>query len=485
MTIYTLRNRPMNYKMYGYETSQVYRHKVLDQEGIDNQFLICQSFIHSFWWKRLASMGFNMNKVTVIPHTFSNMSDRCHTMVESDFEQLLTEPFEVVASHVGGKTYKFENYYMDTMTNSDNCVISYSKRSLNLETIERGVVTEGLFYTTDKDGNFSYFNKDGSVALSGSKFDGEFYYQLPDDDIEWYSDEELTQLYLETIVKPGDIFINDSMQDQWLELATWLEARGAQYYNVLHYDHFSAKQRLKKYDTKLPNDKFMVASPHIIHALKLHESTGDQFDPRFVHPVGVTVKTELPLDGLMSNKFMMASNLTKPKRVDMAVGVFVDLVKDGYDVQLDIYGSTLAEFLRTYPEFEGIVDTKPYSEKIVFKGTVDSDRIPRSDYLAYISCSETEMYANAMVECLAEGLIPILSHTPFTHTPVLNDLSLHHLEFDDAEGLNVAVKEVLNLSLSQRLVYSHTILNYAKANFGHEEARKTLLQFLELDVHIS
>lgn len=479
MTVYTLRNKFMNYKVYGYETSQAYRHILLDSEGIENKFIICQPFINVFWWKRLEAMGFNLANVVVVPHTFSDLSDRVHSMSEADFENSLQGSYEVVASHLGGKTYKFTDYYLDTMVNASGCVTSYSKRDFSLKTFERGIVTERLFYVTDGDGNFEYLNRDGSIALSGSKFDGACYYQLPNDEEEWYSEEELTTMYVKGIAKEGDIFLNDSMQDQWKELAQWLSDSGMSYYSFLHYDHFNAKGTLEKYDASiLPNDKFMVASPYIVEDLVSTESTGNDFKPLFVHPVGVSVKKEVP-DGIKSSKFMLASHLNKIKRVDMAVKAFIALIDKGLDISLDIYGSTLNEFESAHKEFEGILSEEPYASRIVFKGVFDSNKIPRQDYLGYISCSETEMYANALVECLAEGLIPVLSHTPYTHTPVLQGLNLLEVSgFNDEGGLVQALKNVMALSNEERADISKRVLEFANTHYSHSEARKSLLSFL-------
>lgn len=481
MVVYTIRNRIMNNRVYGYETSQVYRHRILDSEGIDNKFLICTPFMHIYWWKRLESMGFRSNNVVVIPHTFSDLSDRVHTVSESAFEETLDDKsYEIIASHQNGKTYKFAKYFLDTMVNSSGHVTNYTKRSLSLEVIETGILTDGLFYITDNFGNFQYLNRDGSTAILGSKFDGEFCYQLSEEDDDWISTEELTIMYLKDKSQADDIFINDSMQHQWLELSEWAKSNDMSYYSVLHYDHFNAKTRLERYTTELPNDKFMVASKYIIPSLLESESTGSAFQPIFVHPVGRTIKPTPDTVGLSSNKFMLAGNLTDLKRVDMAVSAFKILLETGVDVSLDIYGFTKREFLKTYPEFDtGFLDSEPYASKLVFKGMIDSDRIPRSDYLGYVSCSATEMYANALVECLAEGLIPVLSNTEFTHTPILQELGLL-TAFDDVEGLISSIRYVLSLTHKERLAMSESILQYAENNFSHDEARKSLLTFLEL-----
>lgn len=309
----------MTPRVYGYETSQVYRHALLDHEGIPNKFLITKPFIQYYWWKRLEAMGFNLDNVIVLPHLFSDMSDRVHSLTVADFEATLPEHV-VLAEHNNGKTYQLSDggFYIDTTVNPDGLVLAYQKRTSSLMTVETAVCTEGIFYACDNEGNFKYLNRNGSVGLYGRLVGKQYEYRLPEDDT-WYSDADLTLVYLKGVAQVGDIFINDNMRDQWQGISEWAEKSGMKYINYLHYNHFYAQENFENYNVTLPN-KFMVANEHIIDSLRSEYGV----NPDYVHPIGVSIAKTTPL-GIQSSRFMLVGNITKAKNVNMAVEAFARL----------------------------------------------------------------------------------------------------------------------------------------------------------------
>lgn len=465
MTVYTIRNVVMTPRVYGYETSQVYRHSLLDSKGISNKFLVTKPFIQYYWWKRLEAMGFNLNNVIVLPHLFSDMSDRVHSFTVEEFEKTLPD-YVVRAEHANGKTYLLTDgdYYIDTTVNQEGFVLAYQKRTSSLMTVETAVCTEGIFYVCDKEGNFKFLNKDGSVGLYGRLVDKQYEYKFPEDDT-WYSDADLTLVYLKSVAQVGDIFINDNMQDQWLEIADWAESAGMRYISYLHYNHFYARANLEKYNVTLPN-QFMVANEQIVNLLRSEYGV----NPDYVLPIGVSVSQAPPV-GISSSKFLLVGNLSDLKHVDMAVQAFTNMP----EAQLDVYGSTQYEFSQVYPDIVA-------PDNVTFKGVVDSKLIPRSEYVGYISCSETEMFANALVESLAQGLLPILNAEPMCHAPILSSIGLDEsCGFVSVEELEQCVRFVLGLTSIDRELLSKGILRFADLKFGHDKARESLFTALRLN----
>lgn len=469
-TVHTLRPNKMNFQIYGYESTQVYRSQLLDAEGIENKFLICLPFLNVNWWVRLEVMGFNYSNVTVIPHTFSDLSDTVHSVTESDFEATLSNwgSHVVTTKHASGKTYKFEDFYIDTLIDSVGCVVKYIKRSLGLALIETAIVTEGIFGITDSSGGIKYLNRDGSVALYGKKVDTSFNFSF--DGLTWISAEDLTLLYLSSLpISSDDIFINDSLQTKWSKVVSYItEVKGARYSDFLHYNHFYGKALLNRYRTTMPDKPFMVSSPYIIGDLLDEDST---LQPFFVNPIGVSVKGSTPV-GLSSSRFLIVGNSTIEKGVDVAVRAFAQIPT----ASLDVYGFSLAEFKSNFPDIE-------VPPNVTFKGFVDSHKIPRSVYLGYVSCSITEMYANAMVEACSEGLIPILTDVDYPHRAILSDLGIsatNGFTVGSVDGLVSAVSGLLSLPLKERVSLSEEVLNYTKEKFSHEVARRNFLNYLNL-----
>ncbi|HFR3747875.1 TPA: hypothetical protein ACHVGK_000899 [Streptococcus suis] len=82
------------------------------------------------------------------------------------------------------------------------------------------------------------------------------------------------------------------------------------------------------------------------------------------------------------------------------------------------------------------------------------------------------MFANAMVECLGLGLIPILSRVDFGHNQVLEELDIYQqCGFDSVEDLVKVLKNLASLPIEDRQQLSNKILHYSQ-KFSYAEAQK-------------
>lgn len=469
MKVFTLR-RNFKRQSFGYETTQAYRHKTFNEMGISNAFLVSTPFIGVCWWKFVQSLGFDISKekFVILPHLFSDLNDRVHSVNEETFEEsilpkLTSQPSISITSGVSGKTYEFADFWLDTLLTSDGHVARFIKRNKSLKIIEESIVTNGLFYTDFKDGSFQYYRADGSIVLKGSVTGKKrtHTYNLvtkPDSEI---TEAMLIEAYLNGNANSGDLVINDQSQERDEDVLKFCQIKGLRYLDVLHFNIYYALENklLKKIQPHLPN--LLVASPHIIKDL-----ADEGISATFVPPMGIDVQDALPV-GLTSNKFLLVGNFTKDKRLDLALQAFAKLP----DLSLDIYGGTLQEYKQFYPNV-----TVP--DNVTFKGLIPTDKIPRNAYLGYLSCSASEMFGNAMVESMGVGNVPVLSNVDYAHRPVGQALGTP--VFETAEELEKVLKDLYcNTNQEEKENLSRRVLNYAKENFGEDKVKQAWLKVIE------
>ena len=94
------------------------------------------------------------------------------------------------------------------------------------------------------------------------------------------------------------------------------------------------------------------------------------------------------------------------KNVELVIEAFIELYKRGFKAQITFYGGSeerLAELQNQY-------DLPP---TIHFKGIVNE--VPYHLHQCYLSASYTELFANACVEALNQGLLALLSDVEIAH----------------------------------------------------------------------
>ncbi|HEL2219416.1 TPA: glycosyltransferase [Streptococcus suis] len=461
MTVYTVR-RFLTNQVFGYETTQSYRHKTLSKYRIPNKFLVTTPFFREQMEQRLWSMGFEPENVVILPSTYSDMDPKTFTYSFESFEQSLEVGTNLLNATQFHRTYKVIDGYLDVNMNHLGKVVRILRRNGNLKVISQTFCTEGPYFTSyhDEVSSFEYYNLDGSVAISGYyqnlKVSTAAVYILNGEEIR---EEDLVIRYLEEYGLRQDVLLNDQLQFKFPKLMHYAETNGFIYREILHYNHFHMLEVSSKYKTIIP-EKIITASPYLNQRL-----LDEGHDATFIHPVGVTVAQNYPT-GLSSNKVLLVGNFHKLKRIEMALQAFQQVP----ELELHVYGGTT-------PEITEFKNSYQIPDNVVFEGSVDSSFIPRSTYAAYLSCSKTEMYANAMVECLGVGLIPILSKVDYGHNQVLEKLD-YGTGFDTVEELIEVLRKFVAWPTDYRKQISEKVLNIAQ-EFSHEEAESALLNWLK------
>lgn len=455
MTVYTLRTW-LTDKSFGYETTQVFRQNVLNDLGIDNKLLVSTPYSAPYWREQMMYIGYNPENVVILPHLYSDIDVEVNNYRITDFEKDLLNKGIVWQSKKEQTSneilYTLETGYLNVNLNSEGFVIMFIERSLSLEFISRTTVHEKPFFTIYSDDSFEYLNKSGSIAIRGNIIKGNCNYYLNDCLV---STDDLFLQYLRKNIKPDeDIVLNDQLQAASKRIRNYCQSVGLMYRDILHYNHIEAVNSLQTYTTVLDKEIF-VASPYIIPSL-----AEEGVKAIFLPPTAVKIANDVP-KGIGSNKLLLVGNYNIGKRIAMAV----EAMKSVPELELHIFGGSLEEIQEFKKEY--IIPTN-----VIIKGFVPSESIRRNEYLAYLSCSRTEMFANAMVECLGQGLLPVLSRVDFGHNQALEELGFYdQFGFDTVEDLIKVLKDLATMTIEQRQQLSSQILDYAQ-KFSYLEARK-------------
>lgn len=104
--------------------------------------------------------------------------------------------------------------------------------------------------------------------------------------------------------------------------------------------------------------------------------------------------------------YCLVGHMGEGKNVELVIEAFIELYKRGSKAQITFYGGSeerLAELQNQY-------DLPP---TIHFKGIVNE--VPYHLHQCYLSASYTELFANACVEALNQGLLALLSDVEIAH----------------------------------------------------------------------
>lgn len=222
-----------------------------------------------------------------------------------------------------------------------------------------------------------------------------------------------TELLLDYLVEQStsdSVFILDHNMPISGKIKRFFTVTNRCLYRMIHYNallpHF-------KY-TKLSWTQTLVASEWLSERLS---------NSIFIPPVALESVAPLKhYDGI--TRWCLVGNSGKIKRSEWAIEAFRLLP----DVTLTIFGEL--------PEGVG-VDDLPFN--ITFAGNVEF--VPYEEFEGYISCSETELFANAMVEASSKGLCCLVSNTDVAHKRYAS-MDENVVLFDDQESLLSKLKEL-------------------------------------------
>ena len=175
-----------------------------------------------------------------------------------------------------------------------------------------------------------------------------------------------------------------------------MENTDKNYYEVVHENIMR--------DLRLANlrktNKYLVASEVLTDTLAKQGYDTKFLPPMFTEKVGQLRKIGPVLD------YCLVGHMGEGKNVELVIEAFIELYKRGSKAQITFYGGSeerLAELQNQY-------DLPP---TIHFKGIVNE--VPYHMHQCYLSASYTELFANACVEALSQGLLALLSDVEIAH----------------------------------------------------------------------
>jgi len=104
--------------------------------------------------------------------------------------------------------------------------------------------------------------------------------------------------------------------------------------------------------------------------------------------------------------YCLVGHMGEGKNVELVIEAFIELYKRGSKAQITFYGGTEERL----EELRNRYDLPP---TIHFKGIINE--VPYHLHQCYLSASYTELFANACVEALNQGLLALLSDVDIAH----------------------------------------------------------------------
>lgn len=323
-----------------------------------------------------------------------------HNLVLTNIENLVPNFVETL-DKFGFKNFYHSIYDLSDLARIEPCL---TKSDLNLQrvsTIEKtnegfvGLVyyedgsvecyTNALLYRLSKDNTkFELFDSQG-LLLKGDVSQPYHTYEnvrTGETDSQW----SLLVKYLAEHSTTEDKFIVDMVNEYPLQLRKFFQNTGRTLFAYTHYNILD------------PQMKFVLQNwcQNLVASPVLEERLGS-FNVKFLPPIYVDKGIERTFSSVTD--WCIVGNMTFIKRCEWAIEVFRDLPSD---YSLTIYGN-LPE---GYTE-----DNLP--KNVHFKGFVEE--VPYQNHQGYLSCSQSECFANSAVEASANGLVCLLSDVDLAH----------------------------------------------------------------------
>jgi len=424
----------MNKYSYGFETSQLSRFKVAQYLGWGYLHVLTSPQLQDGYWKdTYVKFGFLSDSLISIPNCFSDCGHDSLSVTPSDLDsifkdgEIFTQGAYVTHVKVSGSTWFFTSKPYLEMTSEDVLI---------------------------------WYNRDGSVSMKAKYFDidkeptpvdifSSDYLYYKDD--EWLTSEDLLIRYLLATVRSNDLLIRDQHQVPHLKLWRFVDFRSLNYYEYVHHNVLiDPCANLRK------RTRYLVASERLADDLEKQGYQVTFCPPIFV---GMDKGSSFNLVQNEPKEFCFVGNMSDNKRVDWVISVFKDLYKDYPDLRLNLYGN--------------LDDLERYdlTDNITYHGFVS--QVPYEDNQVYISCSKTELFANACVEALSQGLVALLSDVDFAHR-FYNEMISNVALFQTKEELRNLV-----ISFSKQVIETKDGIDFVSNNYGLEVVSSLYNRLLE------
>ena len=424
----------MNKYSYGFETSQLSRFKVAQYLGWGYLHVLTSPQLQDGYWKdTYVKFGFLSDSLISIPNWFSDCGHDSLSVTPSDLDsifkdgEIFTQGAYVTHVKVSGSTWFFTSKPYLEVTSEDVLI---------------------------------WYNRDGSVSMKAKYFDidkeptpvdifSSDYLYYKDD--EWLTSEDLLIRYLLATVRSNDLLIRDQHQVPHLKLWRFVDFRSLNYYEYVHHNVLiDPCANLRK------RTRYLVASERLADDLEKQGYQVTFCPPIFV---GMDKGSSFNLVQNEPKEFCFVGNMSDNKRVDWVISVFKDLYKDYPDLRLNLYGN--------------LDDLERYdlTDNITYHGFVS--QVPYEDNQVYISCSKTELFANACVEALSQGLVALLSDVDFAHR-FYNEMISNVALFQTKEELRNLV-----ISFSKQVIETKDGIDFVSNNYGLEIVSSLYNRLLE------
>lgn len=357
MKVFTIKEE-LPLRKFGFESSQLARQELFTELGIEHNLVLTniENLVPNFV-ETLDKFGFKN-----FYHSIFDLSDLARTkpcLTESALGLKRVSTIEKTNEGFVGLVY-FEDGSVECYTSS-------------------------LLYRVNKDETcFELFDSKG-LLLTGDVSNAYHSYKnvrTEEVDTQW----TLLAKYLAENSTIEDKFIVDMVNEYPLQLRKFFQNTGRTLFAYTHYNILD------------PQMKFVLQNwcQNLVASPVLEERLGS-FNVKFLPPIYVDKGIERTFSSVTN--WCIVGNMTFIKRCEWAIEVFRDLPSD---YSLTIYGN-LPE---GYTE-----DNLP--KNVHFKGFVEE--VPYQNHQGYLSCSQSECFANSAVEASANGLVCLLSDVDLAH----------------------------------------------------------------------
>ena len=366
---------------YGFETTQLYRAKVARYLGVDYIHIATSPQVRPDWKKEIMSLGFLEEEIVNVPNSFSDIGHDALsvkledlTLQEGDQVELTEEGF-VSAVTLADGTGRY--FYTSGPYLFEDCQM----RELRWYHGNGELVLRARFMNPFKEPTPVRLFYPGYIYLK----DGEF-----------CSEDDLVVSYLAKNAKQTDLIIRDQHIVPAPSIFRFMENTEKNYYEVIH-ENVLRNMTLANLRGKTD---YLVASEVLTTEL---EKQG--YSTKFLPPMVTQVDQAPKMIGPVTN-YCVVGNMSELKNVEWIIEVFIGLYLSGSKATVTFYGGSAERIEALKQKYE-------IPENIIFKGMVD--KVPYHLHQAYLSSSYSELFANACVEAMSEGLLAVLSNVDIGH----------------------------------------------------------------------
>lgn len=344
-------------RKFGFESSQLARQELFAELGVEHRLVLTniENLVPNFV-EKLTDLGFSN-----FYHSIFDLSDLVRNkpcLTEIDLDLKGVSIIEKTNEGFVGLVY-FEDGSVECYTSS-------------------------LLYRLNKDNNlFELFDSQGLLLKGDVSQPYHTYENVRTGEID--SQWSLLIKYLAEHSTTEDKFIVDMVNEYPLQLRKFFQNTGRTLFAYTHYNILD------------PQMKFVLQNwcQNLVASPVLEERLGSNL-VRFLPPI--YVKEGIEKEYTSVTDWCIVGNMTFLKRCEWAIEVFRELP----DSKLTIYGNLPVGY-----------NEEDLPDNVHFKGFVEE--VPYESHQGYLSCSQSECFANSAVEASSKGLVCLLSDFDLAH----------------------------------------------------------------------